>query len=114
MTQPDGSGKRRTDPESVVKSKLTLKYKEDETRRAAKKKTKTGTQSSTMSKLSPSLKALINAPFARPGQTPAPRHIRDIYARIAREASERRYGYRPWVALSVSIPPLHPLIPPPL
>ncbi|KAL2117564.1 hypothetical protein VTJ04DRAFT_7224 [Mycothermus thermophilus] len=55
-----------------------------------------------MSKLSPSLKALINAPFARPGQTPAPRHIRDIYARIAREAGERRYGYRPWVALSAA------------
>ena len=55
-----------------------------------------------MSKLAPSLKALINAPFARPGQAPAPRHIRDVYARIAREARERQYGERPWVTLSVS------------
>ncbi|GAB1317647.1 hypothetical protein MFIFM68171_07857 [Madurella fahalii] len=55
-----------------------------------------------MSKLSPSLKALINAPFARPGQAPAPRHIRDIYTRISREARERRYGERPWVTLSAA------------
>ncbi|KAK4242829.1 hypothetical protein C8A03DRAFT_10974 [Achaetomium macrosporum] len=55
-----------------------------------------------MSKLSPSLKALINAPFARPGQAPAPRQIRDIYARIAHEARERKYGERPWVTLSAA------------
>ncbi|KAL2151246.1 hypothetical protein VTH82DRAFT_6344 [Thermothelomyces myriococcoides] len=55
-----------------------------------------------MSKLSPSLKALINAPFARPGQTPAPRHIRDVYTRIAHEARDRKYGERPWVALSAA------------
>lgn len=54
-----------------------------------------------MSKLPPSLKALINAPFARPGQVPAPPHIRDVYTRIAREARERRYGERPWLTLSV-------------
>lgn len=65
-----------------------------------KKNPRTGTQD--MSKLVPSLKALINAPFARPGQAPAPRHIRDVYARIAREARERQYGERPWVTLSVS------------
>ncbi|KAK1760117.1 hypothetical protein QBC47DRAFT_408224 [Echria macrotheca] len=53
-----------------------------------------------MSKLSPSLKALINAPFARPGQAPAPRGIRDIYQGIAQEARERRYGERPWLTLS--------------
>jgi hypothetical protein len=57
-----------------------------------------------MSKLSPSLKALINAPFARPGQAPAPHHIRDVYTRIAHEARERKYGDRPWVTLSVSLP----------
>ncbi len=56
------------------------------------------------SKLAPSLKALINAPFARPGQAPAPRHIRDVYARIAREAREHGYGDRPWITLSVSLP----------
>ncbi|KAK4098071.1 hypothetical protein N658DRAFT_432741 [Parathielavia hyrcaniae] len=55
-----------------------------------------------MSKLSPSLKALINAPFARPGQAPAPQHIRDVYTRIAREARERKYGERPWVTLSAA------------
>ncbi|KAK4247140.1 hypothetical protein C7999DRAFT_32409 [Corynascus novoguineensis] len=55
-----------------------------------------------MSKLSPSLKALINAPFARPGQAPAPRHIRDVYTRIAHEARERKYGQRPWVTLSAA------------
>jgi hypothetical protein len=61
-------------------------------------------QAQTMSKLSPSLKALINAPFARPGQAPAPRHIRDVYTRIANEARERKYGDRPWVTLSVRPP----------
>ncbi|KAK4139677.1 uncharacterized protein C8A04DRAFT_15618 [Dichotomopilus funicola] len=59
-------------------------------------------KSTSMSKLSPSLKALINAPFARPGQAPAPRHIRDVYTRIAREARERQYGDRPWVTLSAA------------
>lgn len=54
-----------------------------------------------MSKLSPALKALINAPFARPGQTPAPRNIAAIYQGIAREARERNYGDRPWLTLSV-------------
>jgi hypothetical protein len=65
-----------------------------------------------MSKLSPSLKALINAPFARPGQAPAPRHIRDVYTRIAHEARERKYGERPWVTLSVRHQP-HPVPNPP-
>ncbi|KAL2131084.1 hypothetical protein VTI74DRAFT_5580 [Chaetomium olivicolor] len=55
-----------------------------------------------MSKLSPSLKALINAPFAHPGQAPAPRQIRDVYMRIANEAKERGYGVRPWVTLSAA------------
>jgi hypothetical protein len=56
-----------------------------------------------MSKLSPSLKALINAPFARPGQTPAPRRINDVFTRIAHEARERQYGERPWLTLAVSL-----------
>ncbi|KAK4131018.1 hypothetical protein BT67DRAFT_354750, partial [Trichocladium antarcticum] len=55
-----------------------------------------------MSKLPPSLKGLINAPFARPDQAPAPRHIRDVYTRIAREARERRYGERPWLTLAAA------------
>lgn len=59
-------------------------------------------------KLSPSLKALINAPLARPGQTPAPPRIKELYQQIAREARERQYGVRPWLALSVRPPPRPP------
>lgn len=55
-----------------------------------------------MSKLSPALKGLINAPFARPGQTPAPANIRSVYERIAREASEKKYGRNPWLTLSAA------------
>jgi hypothetical protein len=55
-----------------------------------------------MSKLAPALKELINAPFARPGQTPAPAHIRQTFERIAREASERKYGRNPWLTLSAA------------
>ncbi|SPQ24643.1 42b83349-2b1d-483b-9746-4b73ae134c8e [Thermothielavioides terrestris] len=55
-----------------------------------------------MSKLSPSLKALINAPFARPGQTPAPRRINDVFTRIAHEARERQYGERSWLTLAAA------------
>ncbi|KAK3346653.1 hypothetical protein B0T25DRAFT_484659 [Lasiosphaeria hispida] len=55
-----------------------------------------------MSKLAPSLKGLINAPFARPGQAPAPRQIRDIYQRIAQEARDRKYGEKPWLTLSAA------------
>lgn len=55
-----------------------------------------------MTKLSPALKGLINAPFARPGQTPAPANIRGVYERIAREASERKYGQNPWLTLSAA------------
>lgn len=66
-------------------------------------------------KLSPSLKALINAPLARPGQTPAPPRIKELYQQIAREARERQYGVRPWLALSVRPPPKRspPLTPSP-
>ncbi|KAK3486743.1 uncharacterized protein B0T23DRAFT_388338 [Neurospora hispaniola] len=55
-----------------------------------------------MSKLSPSLKGLINAPFARPGPTPAPRNIEAVYTKIADEARERKYGEKPWLALSAA------------
>lgn len=55
-----------------------------------------------MAKLSNSLKALINAPFARPGPTPAPAIMRDVYASIAREAAQKKIGTRPWLAISVS------------
>ncbi|TQV92068.1 hypothetical protein V2A60_004374 [Cordyceps javanica] len=53
-------------------------------------------------KLSPALKALINAPAARPGPCPAPSQIRDVYARIAQDAAARKLGQRPWVVLSAA------------
>ncbi|KAB5585161.1 hypothetical protein GE09DRAFT_17595 [Coniochaeta sp. 2T2.1] len=55
-----------------------------------------------MSKLSPALKGLINAPFARPGQSPAPANIKSVYERIAREASLKNYGRNPWLTLSAA------------
>lgn len=55
----------------------------------------------TMSKLAPSLKALINAPFARPGQTAAPSHIREVYQAIAKDAASKNVGAKPWLAISV-------------
>lgn len=55
-----------------------------------------------MPKLSPSLKALINAPFARPGPCAAPAKIRDVYQGIARDAAKHKLGARPWVTISVS------------
>ncbi|KAK8144481.1 hypothetical protein G3M48_005757 [Beauveria asiatica] len=48
--------------------------------------------SSMATKLSPALKALINAPAARPGPCPAPSGIRDVYARIAQDAAARNLG----------------------
>lgn len=55
-----------------------------------------------MSKLSPSLKALVNAPFSRPDPTAAPARIREVYQGIARDAAKKNVGVKPWVALSVS------------
>ena len=63
----------------------------------------TFTTSATMSKLSPGLKALINAPFARPNQTPAPARIRGVYQAIASDAARRNVGLKPWVVLCVCI-----------
>lgn len=57
-----------------------------------------------MSKLAPALKELINAPFSRPGPAKAPAKIRDVYLRIANEASQKNVGNRPWLALSVRSP----------
>ena len=80
-------------------------------RDAADRRSNTSTSSDnsttrgSMSKLSPPLKALINAPFSRPGPVPAPRGIADVYARIAREAEQHRVGTNPWLAISVSRSP---------
>ncbi|VUC38147.1 unnamed protein product, partial [Clonostachys rosea] len=56
-----------------------------------------------MSKISPSLKALINASFAHPGPTPAPAaQIREAFVDIARDASRRQLGPRSWIVLSAA------------
>ncbi|KAK1763059.1 Dol-P-Man:Man(5)GlcNAc(2)-PP-Dol alpha-1,3-mannosyltransferase 2 [Phialemonium atrogriseum] len=55
-----------------------------------------------MSKLSPSLKALINASFSRPGPRPAPRHIADVYQSIARDASQKNLGVRSWLVIAAA------------
>ncbi|KAL1850759.1 hypothetical protein Daus18300_012767 [Diaporthe australafricana] len=53
-----------------------------------------------MSKLSPALKELVNAPFSRPGPAKAPIGIAKIYERIASEAHSKNLGPRPWLAIS--------------
>ncbi|KAL2798959.1 hypothetical protein BJX66DRAFT_294505 [Aspergillus keveii] len=55
-----------------------------------------------MSKLSPSLKALINAPAARPNTVPAPRNIQSIYAKIHQTAQAKNVSQSSWVALSTA------------
>lgn len=61
-----------------------------------------------MSKLSPSLKALINAPFARPGPhriakgAAAAAAVGDLFRGIAGEAKGFGVGARAWLAISVS------------
>lgn len=54
-----------------------------------------------MSKLSPALKELVNAPSSRPGPAKAPIGISKIYERIASEAHSKKLGPRPWIVLSV-------------
>lgn len=61
-----------------------------------------------MSKLSPGLKALINAPFARPGpcrvaKGAASAVMGDVFRGIAREARGKGVGARAWLAISVSV-----------
>ena len=56
----------------------------------------------TMSRLGPSLKALINAAHARPGPVPAPRHIQDVYKKIESEAVSHKLGRSPWLALTTA------------
>lgn len=54
-----------------------------------------------MTKLSPSLKALIAAPFARPDPTAAPARIVDVYKAVANDAAKHNVSLKPWLALSV-------------
>jgi hypothetical protein len=55
-----------------------------------------------MSKLSASLKALVNAPFARSGPLPAPAQAHDLFQSIARDASSRNVTARSWLAISTA------------
>ncbi|KAG5930857.1 hypothetical protein E4U53_002096 [Claviceps sorghi] len=55
-----------------------------------------------MARLSPSLKALIHASFARPGPVPASAAIRQVYQAIAHEATARKLGMKPWLAISTA------------
>ncbi|RMZ91340.1 hypothetical protein DV736_g1423, partial [Chaetothyriales sp. CBS 134916] len=55
-----------------------------------------------MSKLSDSLKALINAVYARPGTVKAPPNIKAIYQRIADSASEHKVGIPVWLTISTA------------
>ena len=58
-----------------------------------------------MSKLSNRLKALINAPAARPGTVPASRSIQSVYQKIQQDAQSKNVSQPSWLALSVRQPP---------
>jgi len=55
-----------------------------------------------MARLSPTLKALINTPHARPNTIPAPKGISSVYERIAQDAALRNVGQRSWLALATA------------
>ncbi|KAJ5184539.1 hypothetical protein N7491_007594 [Penicillium cf. griseofulvum] len=55
-----------------------------------------------MSRLSTSLKALINAPAARPSTVPAPANITSVYQKIQQTAESKQISQPSWVALSTA------------
>ncbi|PYH68676.1 uncharacterized protein BO88DRAFT_405532 [Aspergillus vadensis CBS 113365] len=55
-----------------------------------------------MSKLSHQLKALINAPAARPNTVPAPSNIQSIYRKIQQGAQSQNLSQSSWLALSTA------------
>nr|XP_001390246.2 hypothetical protein ANI_1_430034 [Aspergillus niger CBS 513.88] len=55
-----------------------------------------------MSKLSHQLKALINAPAARPNTVPAPPNIQSIYRKIQQGAQSQNLSRSSWLALSTA------------
>ncbi|PWY95004.1 hypothetical protein BO94DRAFT_530890 [Aspergillus sclerotioniger CBS 115572] len=55
-----------------------------------------------MSKLSHNLKALINAPAARPNTVPAPRNIQSVYKNIQQSAQSQNLSQPSWLALSTA------------
>ena len=85
----------------------------DTTTRSPSRDTDTTDTDAMGTKLSPALKALINAPFAKPGPCPAPSKIRDVYSRIAQDAATYKLGQRPWLIISVRRPstPPNPALP---
>ncbi|OAA77274.1 hypothetical protein LEL_04097 [Akanthomyces lecanii RCEF 1005] len=74
----------------------------DTTTRSPSRDTDTTDTDAMGTKLSPALKALINAPFAKPGPCPAPSKIRDVYSRIAQDAATHKLGQRPWLIISAA------------
>lgn len=54
-----------------------------------------------MSRLSPVLKNLINAPSALPHVVPAPQNIASVYKSLACDASSRGVGVRAWTCIAV-------------
>ncbi|KAJ5522675.1 hypothetical protein N7513_013248 [Penicillium frequentans] len=59
-------------------------------------------QDFTMSRLSSSLKALINAPAARPHTVPAPANIASVYSKIQQTAQAQQLSQPSWIALSTA------------
>ncbi|KEF52780.1 uncharacterized protein A1O9_11197 [Exophiala aquamarina CBS 119918] len=55
-----------------------------------------------MSKLSPTLKALINATHAKPDMLRAPPNIRKTFSRIAESAARKNVGLPAWVTISAA------------
>ena len=54
-----------------------------------------------MSKLSPTLKALIAAAYARPNTLAASPSIRGVYEKLRKEAESKKVGIPAWLSLSV-------------
>lgn len=54
-----------------------------------------------MSKLSESLKTLINVAHAKPHTTPAPKNITSVYEKIASDAKAKQVGLPAWLCASV-------------
>ncbi|KAI0832242.1 mitochondrial protein [Hypoxylon sp. FL0890] len=56
-----------------------------------------------MSKLSDTVKALINASHARPGYTPSSAGVQTALTRFASDAAEKKVGLPAWVTLSTAV-----------
>ncbi|KAI1371432.1 mitochondrial protein [Hypoxylon crocopeplum] len=56
-----------------------------------------------MSKLSETVKALINAGYARPGYTPSSTGVQTALTRFASDAAEKKVGLPAWVTLSTAV-----------